>query len=580
MSAEKLENVSIETRSIPALAHNLHDNPLAHRVLAARGVEDAAELAMSLAGLPKPDLLPDIEKAVARLMTARSNHEKILVVGDYDCDGATSTAVAVLGLELLGFSQISYFIPSRFKYGYGLSSAIVDLGIQEFDAQLILTVDNGVASVEGVERANTRGVDVIVTDHHLAPDVLPAASAIVNPNLPDANFPGKNLAGVGVIFYTLLALRAHLHKLNDPCGRAQLARLLDLVAIGTVADLVKLDASNRILVEQGLRRIKAGCSRPGVLALLAVADKPADTLTTQDIGFALAPRLNAAGRLEDMRIGVQCLLAEDSAAATDFALQLNKLNQKRRNIEVDMRASAEEQLSLLTAEPRENPFGICVMDESWHEGVIGILAGRIKDALNKPAIVFTHDDHNMLKGSARSIKGVHIRDVLQTIVAEQPGLIVTFGGHAMAAGLTLPVAHFERFRLAFDKTIKRILKGRHQLRHYLTDGALSQQELTLDNALLLSELMPWGQGFEQPVFKNDFVVKSVRAVGKGHLKLSLALLSAESAKDTVDAIAFNCAQVLHVAEKVHIVYVLDVNRWRNAQILQLRVEHIERLALR
>ena len=440
----------IEVRDVPDISPPLHASAVAHRVLAARGVTDVNELDFSLAHLPKPDKLPGIDKAVARLQLARARQERITVVGDYDCDGATSTAVAVLGLAMMGFEQVDYLVPNRFEYGYGLSPAIVDVA-KRGDPSLILTVDNGVASVDGVERANELGIDVVVTDHHLPPAQLPQAVAIVNPTLPNATFPSRNLAGVGVLFYVLLALRRALAEEDDVAGAAPLADLLDLVAIGTVADLVPLDRVNRTLVEQGLRRIRAGRSRPGVLALIKVAGRDHESLSTTDIGFGIAPRLNAAGRLDDIAWGIRCLLSEDALDAHELATALDTFNKERRQIEAGMRESASAQLARIDTDSSDDRFGICLMDETWHQGVIGIVAGRLKERLHRPVVVFTADSEDTLKGSARSIPGVHVRDVLQAIVARHPGMIDKFGGHAMAAGLSLPREQVESFEEAFDE---------------------------------------------------------------------------------------------------------------------------------
>jgi len=580
MNQSSTADVVIKSRHVSDTTAKLHENPIAHRVLAARGLTDASQLSLSLQNLLRPNQLPDIDKAVQRLIQARDNGEKVLIVGDYDCDGATSTAVAMLGLGMLGFTRIEFFIPSRFTFGYGLSPTIVDLATREFQADLLLTVDNGVASVEGVALANSQGLDVVVTDHHLAPETLPEAIAIVNPNLPHSQFAGKNLAGVGVIFYTLLAIRTRLQTQSDPFAEAPLAQLLDLVAIGTIADVVPMDGTNRILVEQGLRRIRAGRCRQGVKALLQVAGKSVENLSTQDVGFGIAPRLNAAGRLEDMSVGVRCLLADEQAGAEVLARQLNELNQKRRNIESSMRVSAEAQLAEISLQAREDAFGLCFKDDSWHEGVIGILAGRLKEALHKPVIVFTAEGDTRLKGSARSIPAVHIRDALQHIVTEHPDMIEKFGGHAMAAGLTLRREQFETFSQAFNDYVKQCLNAQHQARELLTDGTLQSDELSLENAALLANLMPWGQGFETPLFCNSFLVKSVRSVGTGHLKLSILPVDSGTTARPIDAIAFNCTLPLQVGERVLAVYFLDINRWRNNVSLQLRVEHLEQAGLR
>lgn len=572
--------VQIVERPVPELSLVLHENPLAHRLLAARGVEDPTECDCSLADLPRPEGLPDIDKAVSRLLLARDKNERILIVGDYDCDGATSTCVALSGLAMLGFRDVAYLIPSRFEYGYGLSPPIVDLASQEYAADLIITVDNGVASVEGVTRAAELGIDVVVTDHHLAPEVLPDAHAIVNPNVPGSTFSSANLAGVGVIFYTLLAIRSTLLLQEDPLGRAPLAQLLDLVAIGTVADVVPLDRVNRILVEQGLRRIRAGQTRPGVLALILESGRSPESISTQDIGFGIGPRLNAAGRLDDMRIGVLCLMSSSDTEAKQLAGMLNEFNQQRRAIEQEMRASAETQLETLDVSGLAGTaaFSVCLFEESWHQGVIGILAGRIKENLHLPVVIFTRDDNQMIKGSARSIPGVHIRDALQAVAARHPDMINKFGGHAMAAGLTIPEQQFEAFKQAFEEAIKQAVDGHHLEREFLTDGCLPESERCLANAQLIEGLMPWGQGFEAPLFADNFVVEAHRIVGKGHLKLSLKAQEASAA--VIDAIAFNCAAEVAIGEALHIVYSLEVNTWRDRQSLQLRVQHLEHAGLR
>ena len=559
----------IEVRDVPDISPPLHASAVAHRVLAARGVTDVNELDFSLAHLPKPDKLPGIDKAVARLQLARARQERITVVGDYDCDGATSTAVAVLGLAMMGFEQVDYLVPNRFEYGYGLSPAIVDVA-KRGDPSLILTVDNGVASVDGVERANELGIDVVVTDHHLPPAQLPQAVAIVNPTLPNATFPSRNLAGVGVLFYVLLALRRALAEEDDAAGAAPLADLLDLVAIGTVADLVPLDRVNRTLVEQGLRRIRAGRSRPGVLALIKVAGRDHESLSTTDIGFGIAPRLNAAGRLDDIAWGIRCLLSEDALDAHELATALDTFNKERRQIETGMRESASAQLARIDTDSSDDRFGICLMDETWHQGVIGIVAGRLKERLHRPVVVFTADSEDTLKGSARSIPGVHVRDVLQAIVARHPGMIDKFGGHAMAAGLSLPREQFESFEEAFDEEVRRVLNDQRPTRTWVTDGSLDTEGLDLDTALLLSSLMPWGQGFAAPIFNNEFLVKTAKPVGKGHLKLSVV-----TDHGSLDAIAFNCTLPVQHGDWVRLVYSLDVNRWRNRVTLQLNVLHLE-----
>ncbi|NND91810.1 MAG: single-stranded-DNA-specific exonuclease RecJ [Granulosicoccus sp.] len=578
-STDAQEAVRVVHRHVPELPVNLHPNPLVHRLLAARGVTDPDELSFPLGSLPRPDTLLHINDAVGRLLQAREDEEQIVILGDYDCDGATSTCVAMLGLRMLGFRNIDYLIPSRFEFGYGLSPGIVEVAWQLHRPSLILTVDNGVASVDGVACARQLGIDVLVTDHHLAPALLPDAAAIINPNLPGSPFPARNLAGVGVIFYTLLAVRRALAERGDAFAGGALGELLDLVAIGTVADVVPLDRTNRTLVEQGLRRIRAGATRPGVLALLASSGRQVATMSTRDIGFGIAPRLNAAGRLDDMSIGVRCLLAETDQQARDLAATLNDLNQSRRDIERDMRASAERQLQNdYLSELQVSPsFTVCLMDEDWHEGVIGILAGRIKETLHRPCALFTADGENTLKGSVRSIRGVHIRDVLQDISTGHPGMIHKFGGHAMAAGLTLQRDQFDSFCQSFEARVCQVMDGRLKLREYEVDGSLSRGERTLENAQMLALLMPWGQGFDAPLFADRFRVSSRKIVGTGHLKL---MLTAEEGERPVDAIAFNREDTVEIGDSVYVVYALEVNTWRDRQQLQLRVLHLEPDVLR
>jgi single-stranded-DNA-specific exonuclease len=574
-------SVNVHVRPLVQLPDVLHENPLVHRILSSRGITDANELDLALGGLPRPDQLPNIALAVSRLMLARERGEKVLIVGDYDCDGATSTSVAMLGFEMLGFNNVDYLIPNRFEHGYGLSPAIVDQAQQLHQPGLIVTVDNGVASVEGVDHAASLGIDVVVTDHHLPPEILPRAIAIVNPNLSDSNFPSLNLAGVGVIFYTLIALRAAFAKQADSVASAPIADLLDLVAIGTVADVVPLDATNRILVEQGLRRIRRGKTRFGVSSLLSAAGCKSEVMSTQDIGFGIGPRLNAAGRIDDMRLGVECLLSRSKADADSLSQKLNSFNEQRRAIERDMRSTAEEQLASLSLEDlnEADTFSVCLHDDEWHQGVIGILAGRIKESLHRPVVVFTSDNDEEIKGSARSIPGVHIRDVLQSIATQHVGMIEKFGGHAMAAGLTLKRQYLDEFREAFESTVREALNNELRVREFHTDGSLPAAQRTLNNAAILATIMPWGQGFEAPMFSDYFAVATHRVVGTGHLKLTLNAWG-DSDLRPVDAIAFNCDVVPIVDQPVFAIYSLDVNTWRDRQSLQLRVHHLEQAALR
>lgn len=556
----------------------LHTNSLLDRILRMRGISDSSELNYALKDLPSPAQLPDIDIAIARLARARQENERIIIVGDYDCDGATSTVVAIEALRAMGFQDIHYLVPNRFEFGYGLSAEIVDLAAQQ-KPELIITVDNGVASLDGVARANQLGIDVVVTDHHLPPDSLPQAVAIVNPNLADCQFESKSLAGVGVIFYVMLALRSYLTQhdvfTNADQQPPNLANLLDLVAIGTVADVVPLDRVNRILVEQGLRRIRAGQTRPGVNALISVASRKANLLTTADIGFAVGPRLNAAGRLDDIGTGIQCLLATSRSTADALALELNSLNQERRGIESRMQREAEIMTAELiqAREADQQPLlSLCLAQPHWHQGVVGLLAGRIKEKLHIPVIAFAEDEQGMLKGSARSIPGLHIRDALHSVAMVRPGLLKKFGGHAMAAGLHLAEHDLDEFRQIFNAEIVRLLNGKAPIRQWDTDGELSTDDMTVENARLLRFVAPWGQGFPEPLFDGVFVLNSARPVKNLHTKLSLSPVGSHS---TYDAIAFN--QQIHSDKGtlLRLVYRLDVNSFRLPDTLQLIVLHHE-----
>jgi len=575
--------VSITRREPTVQARKLHENQLINRLLNMRGVESASELDFALADLPTPETLLGIDAAVDRLLRARVEQQKILIVGDYDCDGATSTTLAVMALRAMGCEQVDFLVPNRFEYGYGLSPAIVDVAAKN-KPDLIVTVDNGVASVDGVEHAKALSIDVVVTDHHLPPTVLPRAVAVVNPNIPGATFPSGNLAGVGVCFYVLLALRAALAKEGIAGAQVKLADYLDLVAIGTVADVVALDRVNRILVEQGLRRIRQGYTRPGVKAILSRAGRVAERITASDIGFAIGPRLNAAGRLDDMTRGIHCLMTDDDAEALTLATELDTLNQQRRAIEQKMRDEAEAILAddAVLGDNTHLSFGVVLFDEHWHQGVIGIVAGRLKDQLNRPVAVFAADDEKLLKGSCRSIPGVHIRDVLDAVATQNPGLIDKFGGHAMAAGLTLKRARFGEFAEAFNKEIKRVLNSELPKLDFLSDGSLGDSERTLASAQLIDNVCPWGQEFSAPVFDDFFIVEDTRVVGVGHLKLRLRSVGDGDASDyasdygtVFDAIAFNQPDTVPTGDTVHVVYALSVNHYRGSQSLQLMVRHIQ-----
>lgn len=535
------------------------------------------EMEMGLADLLRPDLLPDIDRAAQRIAKAVTGGERILIVGDFDADGATSVALSMLVFKAFGAMHVDFLVPNRFEFGYGLSPEIVDLATSQ-SAQvpdLLITVDNGIASVAGVERANAAGIDVIITDHHLPGDSLPAAWAVVNPVLPDAHFGSKALAGVGVIYYVLGATRKALEASGWFAQRdaPNLAQYLDLVALGTVADVVPLDRNNRILVQQGLLRMRAGRCRPGIKALLEFAGRDARRLVASDLGFALGPRLNAAGRLDDISIGIRCLMTDDMAQARSLAKALDELNRVRRELEQDMVAEAKlhaAQAMASVAADEEALRGIAVFDELWHQGVVGLVAGRLKDALNRPVVAFAEAGAaapSQLKGSARSVPGVHIRDVLDEIATQYPGLIDKFGGHAMAAGLTINRIHYKQFAKIFDQTVAKHLPVDALRAVFVTDGELQPEELDLALAVELRNGGPWGQQFPEPSFVGDFAVVSERIVGERHLKLTL-----KTGDRLLDAIAFGTPPT--GAQRVRAVYRLDENVYRERQTLQLMVEHI------
>ena len=548
------------------------------RIYAARGVCSDAELDYRLSRLYHPDTLLGLDAAATLVADAVTRHQSILIVGDFDADGATSTAVAMLGLQALGAARLDFRVPSRFSDGYGLTAGIVDR-LQEEGAlpDLLLTVDNGISAHEGVAAARRAGCQVVVTDHHLAPESLPEAHAIVNPNQPGCRFPCKHAAGVGVVFYLLSSVRSELmrrgHFTGDP---PSLGFLLDLVALGTVADVVPLDHNNRILVEQGLRRIRAGYTRPGIRALLELSGREAETLQAADLGFALGPRLNAAGRLDDMSLGIACLLSDDEGRAFELATELDQLNRQRRSIETGMKEQAESALQQLGLSEEGVPHGICLFDESWHQGVIGILASRIKEQFHRPVVAFARDDDGGLKGSARSIAGVHIRDCLAELDARHPGLISRYGGHAMAAGLSLEEAAYGRFAELFDALVRERADEGLFSPEIETDGPLAPEEMGLETARQLSRAGPWGQQFPEPRFDGEFRLLKQRIVGERHLKMQLMLPGTST---PVDAIAFNvdtrewpcqCSQV-------HAVYQLDINRFRGRESVQLKVDYLEPL---
>lgn len=555
-------------------------HPILRRIYAARGVVSHDELRHEFDRLLPFESLLDIDKAVILLAEAIVAQKKIMVVGDFDADGATSSALAIRALKSFGAQSPTFMVPNRFALGYGLTPELVQLAVKE-KPDLILTVDNGIANHAGVIAAQAFGIKVIITDHHLQGQTLPPADAIVNPNRAGDPFPSKNLAGVGVIFYVMLALRRYLkaegwfarQNLSEP----NMARLLDLVALGTVADLVPLDANNRILVHQGIKRIRAGLCTPGILSLLEIANKDFTRVTTADLGFLIAARLNAAGRLVDMSLGIECLLSDDSYAVREMAQTLNRLNNERRVIEKSMHTQALSALDQLQGTLKGRlPRGICLYDESWHQGVIGILASRIKEKFNRPVIVFAKGQAGELKGSARSVSGVHIRDTLAHIATTHPALIAKFGGHAMAAGLTISTDVLNNFVSIFDDAVSKVLTEL-QLEHtLLSDGNLQAEDLNLDVASALREGGPWGQAFPEPLFDNTFRLLDQRLVGEKHLKLRLQIGDID-----LDAIAFNVnlnEWPNYRCAKIHAAYRLDVNEYRGRSTVQLIIEHLEMTA--
>ena len=548
-------------------------HPVLARLYASRHLASASALQNTLDHLEPPARLKGMEAAISLLVSMLEQAKHILIVADFDADGATSCALAVRALRLLGAAKVSYVVPNRFEYGYGLTPEIVQVAAEQ-QPDLIVTVDNGISSVDGVAAARALGIQVLVTDHHLPGSVLPEADAIVNPNQPDDTFPSKHLAGVGVIFYVMLALRARLRDLGwferRPLPEPNLAQLLDLVALGTVADVVPLDHSNRILVAQGLGRINQGQCCAGLRALLQVAGRAPGRLVATDLGFMLAPRLNAAGRLEDMSLGIACLLTDDAAAALEMAQRLDGLNRERRRIESAMQTQALAALDTLQLGNRL-PRGLCLFDAAWHQGVIGILASRIKDRTHRPVICFAPSSDTEIKGSARSVSGVHIRDVLDAVATRHPHLLQKFGGHAMAAGLTLARCHLDAFQAAFAEEVARHL-GEDDLRgRLLSDGALEAQDLALELAELLRAAGPWGQGFPPPLFDGQFELVERRIVGEKHLKMILRHPQGKQ----LDAIAFNqTAEHLLPGQQLHAAYRLDVNEYRGERTLQLIVEHL------
>ena len=572
----------IRRREVPAALPEIPGlHPVVARVLAARQVRSADEVDYTLQRMHPFDALGQIDRAADLIAEHIEEGRRIVIVGDFDADGATSSTVAMRSLKAMGAGDVSYLVPNRFDYGYGLTPEIVAVAAQR-EPDLIITVDNGVSSIEGVRAANAAGINVVVTDHHLPGRELPEAAAIVNPNLKGDPFPSKSIAGVGVIFYVMLAVRARL-RLSGWFDKRSLAEpnmagLLDLVALGTVADVVPLDHVNRLFVEQGLRRIRAGKCVPGIGALLRVAGRAPERIVASDLGFAVGPRLNAAGRLEDMSIGIECLLTDDVGRAEHLATELDRLNRERRSIESEMRDQALSALEEVHVDldSASLPMGLALFEEAWHQGVIGILASRIKEQFHRPVIAFAPENEgaDTLKGSARSIPGLHIRDALDSVSTRHPGLITKFGGHAMAAGMSLPRAHFDRFREAFDEVVRETLSEADLKGVVLSDGELDPDDLSLPLAEALRDGGPWGQGFPEPVFDGEFVLQERRVVGERHLKIRVAPAGARHA---LDGIHFNAdfERWPEPGEMVRLAYRLDVNEFRGRRSAQLMIEHVE-----
>ena len=563
----------IARRPVPAVSLPGTLDPVVARIYAARGVVSGEDLALGLERLLPVGSLDGVEQAADLLATHVARGARILVIGDYDADGATASALVVRALRRFGHAEAGFLVPDRFRFGYGLTPGIVALAAERGPA-LIVTVDNGISSLEGVAAARARGIDVLITDHHLAGAELPAANAIVNPNLCGARFASRALAGVGVAFYLMLALGRRLGRPTAPT-----AELLDLVALGTVADVVPLDHNNRVLVQAGLERIRAGRCVPGIAALAAVAARSLATAGTADLGFFIGPRLNAAGRLEDMSVGIECLLTDDPARAATLAAELDRLNRERRVIEARMHAEAVEIVRRLSLEEEgaRLPAALCLFDAAWHQGVVGLVASRVKDQVHRPVIAFAPGEAGSARGSARSVAGVHVRDALEAVATRVPGLIERFGGHAMAAGLTLPVARLKEFSAEFAAEIARragpgLLDGRLE-----TDGALAPAELSLATAERLREAGPFGSGFPEPSFDGEFTVVESRVLGEKHLKL---WLRAGPRSVPLNAIGFGWlmrpgAPVPRADSSVRLVYRLDVNEYQGLKSPQLLIEYLE-----
>ncbi len=573
----KREQKLIKRRPIP-MGDKICEHPLLDRIYRARHVNTSVELDRSFGKLLPPSLFTEIGKGVELLIEALEQQSNIIIVGDFDADGATSTALMMDALSQLGFKNLSYLIPNRFDQGYGLSLDVAEMAVAS-QAGLVITVDNGISSLEGVAFLKQHNVKVLITDHHLPGENLPIADCIINPNLQDSTFPSKALAGVGVAFYLMLAVRAKLRELKkfDQQSQPHFLDLLDLVALGTIADVVPLDQNNRILAFQGLGQIKKGHCRPGIQALIEVAHRNREKLTAADLGFAIAPRLNAAGRLDNMSAGVELLLCKEMEKARALAYDLDALNQARREIESGMK---EEALKLCQNMPnfeQDLPYAIALYQADWHQGVLGILASRIKDKYHRPTIAFAEEKEGILRGSARSIEGIHIRDILERVNSLYPDMLVKFGGHAMAAGLSLKTEYLSEFQKAFNQVVKDWVKDDSMQGIVWTDGELPTDLLSIATAELINQAGPWGQAFPEPVFEGEFKILQQRLLKDAHLKL---MVEPKNGGPLLDAIAFNVDRNLYPdlsLKEVRLVYKLSINEFRGQRNLQLLIEHIEPL---
>ena len=553
--------------------------PMAIRkILAARGIKDEQDLRYPLADLPKPQQLLGMDDAVSLLIQALTENWRIMIVADFDTDGATSCAVAIRGLKAMGVSDIDYIVPNRFVHGYGLTPALLDEIAAEGQPDLLITVDNRISSHAGVTAAQQRGMKVLVTDHHLPGETLPTADAIINPNQAGDSFPSKHLAGVGVCFYLLLGLRQRLRQLGwfeqQAITEPNLMRLTDLVALGTVADVVKLDRLNRTWVSLGIARMRAGQCAEGIKALMSVSGRELSQCVSSDMGFAVGPRLNAAGRLDNMGVGIEALLTDDATVALSLATQLDQINKQRREVEQTMQDDALVQLENMVLDNKEVPLAYCLYDAAWHQGVVGLLASRIKEKQHRPVIAFAPSSETEIKGSARSIPGIHIRDVLALVASKGPDILSHFGGHAMAAGVTIAKTNLAEFHRLFLIAMEELVDPENLNKQRLSDGELSEQEMTTALAEQLPHIAPWGQGFPEPHFHGVFHIETVKLVGQlqNHLRLTCRLAD----KRTVTAMAFGQGQPdwLQAGQKALLRYRLNINEYRDVRQLQLLVEEV------